>query len=329
MHILIVHHSKIPVMKYGGTERVVWYLGKALVKMGHKVTYLVMPGSACDFANVLFLQNNTHISTQIPNDVDVVHFHFTPEQLHDIKKPYVITIHGNNNDHTFFDTNTIFVSQNHAMRYGSTCYVHNGIDWSSYPPPTFSTSKKYFHFLGDAGWRVKNLKGAIKIIHITKYEKLAVMGGDRFNFKQGIRLTLSPRISFWGMVGGDIKYRILQHSKGMIFPVLWHEPFGLAIIESLYFGCPVFGTPYGSLSEIVTKEVGFLSNKSHELASAILHYTQYSSKYCHDYALFHFNADNMAQKYIEKYELVLKNKKLNDTPPQLVKIQNSKFLDWE
>ena len=39
----------------------------------------------------------------------------------------------------------------------------------------------------------------------------------------------------------------------------WHEPFGIALIEALYFGCPVFGTPYGSLPEIVEEGVqGFL-----------------------------------------------------------------------
>ena len=41
MHILIVNRSKIPVSAYGGAERIIWWLGKALVQMGHQVTYLV------------------------------------------------------------------------------------------------------------------------------------------------------------------------------------------------------------------------------------------------------------------------------------------------
>ena len=41
MHILIVNNTSIPVQKYGGTERVIWWLGKQLVKMGHQVSYLV------------------------------------------------------------------------------------------------------------------------------------------------------------------------------------------------------------------------------------------------------------------------------------------------
>ena len=53
MHILIVNNTTIPAFKYGGTERIIWWLGKDLVKRGHKVTYLVESGSSCDFAAVI------------------------------------------------------------------------------------------------------------------------------------------------------------------------------------------------------------------------------------------------------------------------------------
>ena len=34
MHILFVNRASIPVFAYGGTERVIWDLGQALVDMG-------------------------------------------------------------------------------------------------------------------------------------------------------------------------------------------------------------------------------------------------------------------------------------------------------
>ena len=43
MHILFVNHAPIPVFAYGGTERVIWDLGKSLVRIGHRVSYLVAP----------------------------------------------------------------------------------------------------------------------------------------------------------------------------------------------------------------------------------------------------------------------------------------------
>ncbi len=52
MHILIVNGTPIPALRYGGTERVIWDLGKALVAAGHRVSYLVPAGSSCPFAPV-------------------------------------------------------------------------------------------------------------------------------------------------------------------------------------------------------------------------------------------------------------------------------------
>ena len=52
MKILLVNNTVLPALKYGGTERVIWWLGKALVQLGHEVSYLVAKGSRCSFAPV-------------------------------------------------------------------------------------------------------------------------------------------------------------------------------------------------------------------------------------------------------------------------------------
>ncbi|WP_256010765.1 glycosyltransferase [Desertivirga xinjiangensis] len=328
MHILIVYPGIIPVTLYGGTERVIWYLGKELLQLGHKVTYLARKGSSCSFAPVIAFDPAKAISYQIPEDVDVVHFNFSPGDLSRMTKPYVITMHGNTNDQSMFDRNTIFISKNHADRFGSEVFVHNGLDWSDYLKPDFFVDRQRFHFLGNAAWRVKNVRGAIDVITRTKNEKLDVLGGVRFNVKMGLRFTFSPRVRFYGMVGGEQKFELLNRSKGLIFPVRWHEPFGLAIIESLYFGCPVFGTPYGSLPEIVSAEVGYLSNNATKLLEAIESSAAFSSKKCHEYAVEMFNSKKMALSYLENYEKVLAGEMLNEYPPSLKEVQTVKFLDW-
>ena len=53
MRILLFLNSLIPVSNYGGTQRVMWSLGKALTQMGHKVYFLAKAGSTCDFASVI------------------------------------------------------------------------------------------------------------------------------------------------------------------------------------------------------------------------------------------------------------------------------------
>jgi hypothetical protein len=157
MHILIVNNTSIPVKHYGGTERVIWWLGKQLVNMGHKVSYLVGPGSYCDFATgVHVLNQDIPFNQQIPAGVDLVHLNCKVNQTPTI--PYIFTLHGNTNDQNPMDINTVFVSKNHASRYGSDSFVHNGIDPDDYGDPGLDQKRNYFHFLGDAAWRVKNVK---------------------------------------------------------------------------------------------------------------------------------------------------------------------------
>lgn len=326
MHNFIVNNTSIPVQQYGGTERVIWWLGKQLVKRGHQVSYLVAQGSFCDFATGVHELNHTiPFNQQIPEGIDVVHLNCKVNETP--KLPYITTLHGNTNDQSPLDINTLFVSKNDADRYGSDAYVHNGIDPEDYGDPGLDQKRDYFHFLGDAAWRVKNIRGAIKIALQAKI-KFRVIDGQRFNFNQGIRLTFDPRIQFDGMKGGVEKNNLLKGSKGLIFPVLWNEPFGLSIVESLYFGCPVFGTPYGSLKEIIQPTVGITSNSLSTLVDAVKNVDQFKSKDCHEYVMDHFSSTQMTINYLKKYELVLNGHTLNQVAPVLKVILKDKFLPF-
>ena len=325
MHILIVNNSVIPALKYGGTERMVWWLGKMLVKMGHKVSYLVAKGSHCPFADVYELNEAVPFNSQVPQAVDVVHLLSGNNEIPN--KPYLITMQGNLNQAVELDTNTVFVSRNHANRYGSESFVYNCIDVEDYGKPDLIAKRKYIHFLADAAWRVKNVRGAITIARKASVP-LHVIGGVRFNFNMGLRLTIDPNTRFHGMKGGDEKNRIINGSKALLFPVLWNEPFGIALIESLYFGCPIVGTPYGSLPELIPKEVGFLSAKKEELIRAVKNIDAYNRQYCHQYVMDNFTADKMALQYLKRYEKVLNGSKLNETAPRLKQVQLEKFLPF-
>lgn len=323
--LLIIHNSKIPVANYGGIERVVWYLAKELADMGHHVSLLAAAGSTCPFAKVIAYNPNLPFAEQIPEGTDIIHCqNGADESIADF--PHVVTAHCNYMKGKL-DKNTIFVSKNHAERYGSNCYVYNGMDWNDYGTVQLDNARTYYHFLGKAAWRVKNVRGAISTINAMPHEHLRVLGGYRFNFKMGLRFTFSPKISFEGMVGGNNKLRLLNGSKGLIFPVLWDEPFGIAITESLYFGAPVFGTPYGSLPELVNEEVGFLTNNQKELIDHLQNHYHYSPKTCHEYAADKFNSRVMAKSYVEKYEQVLNGKTLNpECPEEIPAVRSYKWI---
>ena len=200
--------------------------------------------------------------------------------------------------------------------------LDNGLDWRSYGAVDLERARSHFHFLGKAAWRVKNVQGAIDVARVAG-ERLAVLGGSRFDFRRGLRLTLSPSIRFHGMVGGAEKSRLLSASRGLVFPVVWHEPFGLAVIESLYFGCPVFATPYGALPELVPPECGALSSSCSELAD-MLKSDSFDRRACHAHAV-HFNALRMAADYVQLYERVLAGEMLNNRSPVG---RTSKNLPW-
>lgn len=328
MHITIVQDAVFPVVKYGGTERVVWYLAKELVALGHKVTLVANQGSVCAFADVIPLQKGVHITKLLPKNTDVVHFHSVEIQgIDEISHPKVLTMHGNPLYGKELDHNTVFVSKKHANRYNSDSYVYNGLDWSDYGAVDLGASKDFFHFLGKGAWRVKNLRGAIQLVKTMPHEKLYVFGGKRFNFSMGLRFTFTPKARFFGLVDNEMKKKYLPHSKGLLFPVLWNEPFGLALIESLYFGSPVFGTPYGSLPELIIPEVGFLSDTADDLQQAMCNWHEYDPKVCHHYATENFNSKKMALRYLKKYEQVIDNQYLNSNKPSLLQT-TPKFLPW-
>jgi hypothetical protein len=324
MNILIFNDAVLPVTKYGGTERVIWWLGKELNRMGHKVTFLTAEGTKSDFAKVLIYNPEISINQQIPDYIDVVHIDHKPSEP--ISKPYIVMIQGNVNDFDELDSNTVFVSKNHASRYNSGAFVYNGLDLADYGKPTFTQKRTHLHFLAKAAWRVKNVKGAIEIARRSD-NKLAVLGGTRLNIKMGFRFTPYPSISFHGMIGGEEKNQLLNTSKGLLFPVLWHEPFGIAIIESLYMGCPVFGTPYGSLPELVNNDVGFLSNKKSELVAQLSDIGRFDNKKCYEYIADNFTIQHCAKGYLKYYEMVLNNQNINLSPPKMIE-KAPKFLPF-
>lgn len=304
MNILLVCDQKIPALLYGGTERIVWWLGEELHKRGHKVSFLAGKGSYCHFADVSIYDSKKTINEQVPENIDVVHVHFPVEE--EIMKPYIATLHGNSIANKEYDLNTVFISKNHAERHGSSEFVYNGLDFNEYGPVDWNLKREHMLFLGKASRSKKNLKGCVKIAKALD-EKLAIVGGKGLPF--------SKTKKYKGFLGGMAKSRVINQSKALLFPVIWHEPFGLAIVESLYFGAPVFGSTYGSLPELISAEVGITSNSYSELIEATRNHQNYSKKLCHEYVCDQFSQKRMCDGYLQMYEKVLNGYNINEITP--------------
>jgi glycosyltransferase involved in cell wall biosynthesis len=312
MKVVHVVRGRLPAVAYGGIERVVWWLAKEQAARGDAVVLLADPGTTCPFAAVRVLDRRVEVRDQVPADADVVHVHFPFRGP--VDRPYLVTIHANSRAGDTFDLNAVFISADHARRHGSDVFVHNGIDPEEYGHPRLDRPREYFHFLGKAAWRVKNVRGAIRIARAAGVP-LRVLGGHRLNVNMGFRLTLDRNVTFAGMVGGEVKNELLSRSRGLLFPVLWHEPFGLAVVESLYFGCPVVGTPFGALPELVPPDVGRLSARFHELVEAVPAVQALSRARCHEWVMERFTARTMADGYRRLYGRVAAGDMLNQRPP--------------
>lgn len=296
--VSLIHEASFPVLKYGGTERVVWWLAKGLFELGHQVNLIALPGSSCPFARVYDLK-----APRPP--ADITHFFNTPPQ--EPESPYVVTIGGNAKAGERFLPNTIFVSVNHAERHGADAFVYNGLDPNEY----IYRDKKNGEllFLAKASWAVKNVAGAIRIARETG-KKLNILGGVRWWCPswRGIRWR--------GMLGGIDKANWISNSEGLLFPVLWNEPFGIAVTEALISGTPVLATPFGSLPELVGPEVGRICKNYDEFVSAAKNLREFKPKDCRDWAMSKFHYLDMTKKYLEKYETVLSGEQLNLSPPR-------------
>jgi glycosyltransferase involved in cell wall biosynthesis len=302
--IALVHNAQFPVKTYGGTERVVWWLARGLRELGCEVLLVARPGSDCPYAKVISCDFSQDLLSQIPS-ADVVHFHVPI--AHAPSRPYVVTIHGNGKLGEPFLPNTAFVSRSHAVLHGSLCFVHNGLDPDEY---LFEKNKQpYLVFLAKASWRVKNVKGAIRAARRSG-RTLEVIGGRRPLF------FYRRRIHWQGMLSDEPKKQMIARASGLLFPVIWNEPFGLAVIEALVSGTPVVASRRGSLPELVSSDVGVLADTEAELVQGVERLSEFDPNACRERVLSLFHYRKMAEGYLKMYQKVERGEILNAMSPR-------------
>lgn len=325
MHVGILIDCVLPAPKYGGTERMVIWLGAALIDLGHQVTFFCREGSNVGFAPCIAINREKPLAAQIPKHIDIVHAH--SGFPYELDRPACQTIHDNSYAPRTFHQNTVFVSENHAERHGGKVWVHHGMDPQNYAEPDFLARRERLAFLAKAAWRVKNVTGAIKVARLC-HRPLDVLGGSRVNFRMGFRITFDPHVKFHGMVDDALKSRHLRTALGLLFPVRWHEPFGLAVIEAMYFGVPIFGTPYGALPELVKPHLGHLSADGQELAAAASDTSRYDNRAIHEHWKENYSSRIMALRYLKIFERILDGEMLHDAPIEAPPTRDRQLLPW-
>lgn len=326
LHVALIHDAVIPPPLYGGTERVIALLAQALLLKGHRITLVSRRGSQVPGAEWIAYQEDW--AKRLPADVDLVHLHAPYRGK--LALPHVTTIHGNGQPGEVFDHNSVFVSGRHAALHGSAHFVYNGIDPDAYASSSTRTGR--WVFLAKASWSVKNLEGALRVARVAGVE-LEVIGSRNWPFGWHRKVPRVDGVRYWGTLGEEEKRTVLAHSEGLLFPVRWHEPFGLAVIEALASGCPVLATPYGSLPEIVTPDVGWLSNNAQTWVDRLTGVFRWDREDCRARVRAKFSHHAMAEGYLHYYNRVLETGRLAisaDMPPPRTQpgFVAQRLLEW-
>lgn len=316
MKIVFQHNSPLPVLGYGGIERILFWHMAELARLGHKVILIGHPDSKVQDHGIELIPftdgNPAKWEKLVPPDSDIIHLSYNYQVPGKI--PTITTVHGNGQVGEVFIKNSVFVSKKHAEIHGSDQFIHNAINLNEYPfePKTYLSTEQshweHFLFLAKASWRVKNLAHAVKAARKTK-KHLHVAGGRWWG--------LSRYIHNHGIVGGPEKMKIIRSCDAMIFPVRWHEPFGIAVIEAMSQGLPVIGSPYGSLPELVTPECGFIVKNVQELQEILQKGPEvnFDPKVIRQYVEDHFGITKHAESYLALYEKVIQGVELNKVAP--------------
>lgn len=297
MHVVLYIRDRLPVRKYGGTQRIVVYLARGLAAAGHRVTLLAGAGTLVPEASVVELPAlksgaaPSDLRPWLPSGVEILLAFSPPRGPLDV--PWIRSLHGNRKRGTPSAPNTLFLSRDHATRHGATAFVYNGIDLGEFRLQAVKAD--YDLFLGRLH-RIKGYRWAIEGARRSG-RRLVLAGGWRPSFRRAVRYV--------GQVGGEQKTDLLAGAACLWMPALWDEPFGLTLVEALASGTPVLGTRRGALPEIVGPTVGALGDTIDQLVARRPAMDRIDPGACRAWVERHFSHHVMAAEYLRMFAAYL------------------------
>jgi len=293
MHVALYARDRLPVTKYGGTQRIVVYLARGLAAAGHRVTLLAHAGSRvaeATLVEVITLRPRDppiDLRPWLPGGAEIL-LAFAPLAVPP-ELPWIRSLHGNRRPGIQSSPNTLYLSRDHAARHGATAFVYNGIDPAEF---RFNPAKgDYDLFLG----RLHQIKGYRWAIEGARRagRPLVLAGGWRPSLRRSVRYV--------GKVGGARKAELLAEAACLWMPALWDEPFGLTLIEAMVSGTPILGTRRGALPEVVAPSVGALGDTLDELVRVRASIDAIDRSACRAWVERHFTHHVMAEEYVRMF----------------------------
>jgi len=109
-------------------------------------------------------------------------------------------------------------------------------------------------------------------------------------------------VKYIGLVDHAQKNELLRNAAALLFPVQWHEPFGLVMIEAMACGTPVIAHNLGSIAEVVDNGVtGFHATSIEALGDLVPKALALDRKTVCAHAMGRFGYQRMVDDYLKIY----------------------------
>ena len=347
MKIAVLGHRRFPIKEpfAGGIERFTYALIKGLEQRGCQVTLFAHPDSDRSLnlslepildtsfcinhdeeSHEAYLNIMDYLSTQ---DFDLVHdnsLNYFPIILEDrLSAPLVTTLHTppfarftsavryrERKKRGYY----ISISRSNTKQWGldedRLDTIYNGVDTKifGYAP---------FYQRNCAVWtgRIIPDKGTHLAIEAAQKAKmkLVIAGriGDRQYFESKIQPHLGKTVEYVGHLKQKELVELLQSAAMTLCTPVWHEPFGLVVIESLACGTPVVAFDRGAMSEILDAQTGIVvpPNDTDAMAEAMKQAKRLSRYSCRKLVLERFCIETTIDKYITTFKRIVSQHKKN------------------
>jgi glycosyltransferase involved in cell wall biosynthesis len=290
----------VPPKLYGGTERIVAYLADELASMGHEVTLFASGDSVTKaqleavWPRALRLDETMrdylapHLVmlqtiAERADEFDIIHSHVDYlgyPILQRLDVPFITTLHGRLDlaeltplYKVFDEVPVVSISDSQREPLPHANYVatvHHGLP-ERLLLPGFGKDG-YLAFIGrispekapDAAIRIAAQAG-MKLKIAAKVDAV-----DREYFTANIEpLLKGPDVEYIGEISDAEKGAFLGNAAGLVFPIAWREPFGLAMIEAMACGTPVIAFRRGSVPEVIDDGItGFIVDDEAQAVAA-------------------------------------------------------------